>query len=435
MALLTSNEFYERHFNEFSKHIHDNEKTLIISNKDSQLKFKSKKNLDFILIDFNDDFDSQTNNIKNSYDLIILSDVFEVSHDIIKFLKTLKKYLNFDGKIIIASINPFWNVPLKILENLNLKKKSNNRSYIHLKKFSTVLSSVGFDVVSTKSRQYFPFKFFYLGTFLNNLLEIVFYFFNLGIRTYIIIKENNLNNENNNLSKTIIVPAKNEEGNLVELISRIPNLGKNTEVIISCGKSKDNTFDVAKSLKSKHLDIKVIEQSLDGKSNAVWEALEASSGEIIAILDADLSVDPEKLVEFFEIISLNRADFVNGTRLIYNMEKGSMRLINNVGNRIFQFIVTLIIRLPLTDSLCGTKVFKRNLYEKIKFWQSTIKIKDPFGDFDLLFAAAFSGQKILELPIHYKSRTYGKTQIKRYRDGFILIRYLLKSFYKFNSSL
>ena len=226
-----------------------------------------------------------------------------------------------------------------------------------------------------------------------------------------------------------------EEGNLVELISRIPNLGKNTEVIISCGKSKDNTFDVAKSLKSKHLDIKVIEQSLDGKSNAVWEALEASSGEIIAILDADLSVDPEKLVEFFEIISLNRADFVNGTRLIYNMEKGSMRLINNVGNRIFQFIVTLIIRLPLTDSLCGTKVFKKNLYEKIKFWQSTIKIKDPFGDFDLLFAAAFSGQKILELPIHYKSRTYGKTQIKRYRDGFILIRYLLKSFYKFNSSL
>ena len=433
MSLLSSKEFYKRHHNEFYKYIYDNEKTLIISNIDSSLEFKTKENIDLLILDLNNDIEYQINKINNNYNLIILSDVFEVSHDIIKFLNLLKKYLIFDGKILITSINPIWNIPLKILEYLKLKKSSTNRSYIHLKKISTVVASIGFDVVTTKSRQYFPFKLFYIGSIINNVIEIIFYFLNFGIRTYIILKENNINYQSN-FTKTIIVPAKNEEGNLTELINRIPNLGKNTEVIISCGKSKDNTLAVAKSIKSEYLDIKVIEQTLDGKANAVWEALEFSSGEVIAILDADLSVDPEKLDEFFEIITLNRADFVNGTRLIYNMEKGAMKLINNLGNRAFQFIVSLIIRLPLTDSLCGTKVFKRSLYEKIKSWQLRLKVTDPFGDFDLLFAAAFSGEKIIELPIHYKTRVYGKTQIRRFRDGFVLIRYLIKSFYEFNTS-
>jgi len=125
---------------------------------------------------------------------------------------------------------------------------------------------------------------------------------------------------------------------------------------------------------------------------------------------------------------------VNGTRLIYDMERGAMKFINNIGNRVFQFIVSLIIGLPLTDSLCGTKVFRRTLYTKIISWQSTVKTKDPFGDFDLLFSAAYSGHKILELPIHYKTRTYGETQIHKYRDGYKLIKYLVRSFYKFNSS-
>ena len=434
MALLSSTEFYRRHNTEFEKYIYENEKTLIISNIDSGMKINERNNLDLIEFDLDQSFDSQIAKFTGKYDLIILSDVFEVSQDIIKFLNLLRVYLNVDGRIIIASINPIWNIPLKILENLKIKKDSKNRSYIHLKKFSTVLSSVGFEVLSSRSRQYFPFKFFYIGSFINSFFEIILYFLNSGIRTYIIIKEINYKSEFREYTKTIIVPAKNEEGNLVSLVNRIPNLGKNTEVIVSCGKSKDNTLQVAKELKSDHLTIKVIEQTKNGKANAVWEALNISTGEIIAILDADISVDPEKLTEFFEIISLNRADFVNGTRLIYNMEKGAMKLINNIGNRVFQFIVSIIIGLPLTDSLCGTKVFKRSLYEKIHYWQSSVKIKDPFGDFDLLFSAAYSGHKILELPIHYRTRTYGKTQIRKYRDGFTLIRYLLRSFYKFNSS-
>lgn len=435
MALLSSKQFYKRHSIEVNKHVFENQNTLIISNIESNFKLENKDNLDFIEIKVKNNFHKEINKINSSYDLIILSDVLEVSEDIVEVLNSLKKHLNHDGKILISSINPIWNMPLKLLETLKIKKYSKNRAYIHLNKFSRVLSSLGFYIVMSKSRQYFPFKLFFVGSFINTLLEIIFYFLNLGIRTYILIKEDTTTNPKQNKSKTIIIPAKNEEGNLVELVERIPFLGEDTEAIISCGSSKDDTLRVANSLVSNHLDIKVIEQSKTGKANAVWEALNIASGDLVAILDADISVDPEELTEFFDVIESNRADFVNGTRLIYPMEKGSMRLINNLGNRAFQLLITLIIRLPLTDSLCGTKVFKRDLYEKIKLWQKTIKVEDPFGDFDLLFSAAYSGEKIVELPIHYRTRKYGKTQISRFKDGFKLIRYLIKSFYKFNSSI
>ena len=175
-------------------------------------------------------------------------------------------------------------------------------------------------------------------------------------------------------------------------------------------------------------------QSGKGKANAVWEAIQKSKGDVLAILDADISVEPETISDFFEIIDSNNADFVNGTRLIYPMEKGAMRYINHLGNRLFQFFVGGIVSYPLTDSLCGTKVFKRELYDDLVWWQKKLKYSDPFGDFDLIFTAAFTGRKIIEYPIHYRSRTYGSTQISRFKDGFKLIKYLIYSFFVFRTS-
>lgn len=434
MAILTSKEFYKRHQNEFNKYLFKEKRNLIICNKSSSLNFEEQKNTYIEEIDIIENTLLQVEKIEDVYDLIILSDVLEVSGNMAAILKSLDKNLAIDGKILVTSINPIWNTPLRLLEFLNLKEKSERRSYIHLKKIGTVFESIGYSIVSSNSRQYIPFKLFYLGNFINKILELTLFFLNFGIRTYIVLRKNINETGKIGYKKSIIVPAKNEEKNLEILISRIPRFGTDTEVIISCGKSTDDTLKVAKSLKSDDFSIKVIEQSLNGKANAVWEAIEVSTGDVIAILDADISVDPERLEDFFEIIDNNKADFVNGSRLIYSMEKGSMRFINNIGNRIFQFVISVILRLPLTDSLCGTKVFKRSLYEKILYWQETVDATDPFCDFDLLFSAAFAGEKIVEFPIHYRTRIYGKTQINRFRDGYKLIKYLLKSFYKFNCS-
>ena len=245
----------------------------------------------------------------------------------------------------------------------------------------------------------------------------------------------NIEDTSHSLSKCIIIPAKNEEGNLEELFNRIPSK-EEYEIIFSIGKSQDRTYEVAEKIKNNNpnCNVKLINQTKTGKANAVWESLDISTSEIIAILDADISVDPETMPFFFEIIQSNKADFVNGTRLIYEMEKGSMRFINKIGNRFFQFIIGNVINVKLTDSLCGTKVFRRSLIEKIYWWQTNFNMKDPFGDFDLIFTAAYTGSKIIEYPIHYRTRKYGKTQISRFKDGFKLIIYIVKSFLAFNLS-
>ena len=428
---ISNKSFYKRHNQELIKYIKF-EETLHIVNSVS----KNKVNLegcDFHLIDFNKNDIQKIVSSSKMYDRVIITDVIEVSNDVYNLFKDLKKIIKPGGKLIISSINTKWSLVLKAIEFFKMKDASVRFSYIHNKKIKNIANGVGFEYIKHTSRQFIPFKILLFGSFINKLLESTLFFLNFGIKTYIIFKNKNPNNSNS--TKTIIIPAKNEEGNLVPLINRIPNNEK-YEIIIACGKSKDKTLEKALEIKEKEkfFDVIVIEQTKTGKANAVWESLDKASGDLIAILDADLSVDPETIPDFFEIIDQNEADFVNGTRLIYEMERGAMRLINLIGNRAFQGIIGFIIKENITDSLCGTKVFKKSLIPKIKWWQKEYKVYDPFGDFDLLFTAAFTGEKIIEYPVHYRSRVYGRTQISRFRDGFKLIKYLLKSYLIFNTS-
>jgi len=431
-SLISNKEFYKRHNKELEKYLLF-KNSLHLINETSSAKVKPQGSV-VKYLDLETKLNLQLEEIKSTkFELIILSDVIEVYDDLPNLFETINALLIEDGNLLITSINTKWKIPLKILEFLNFKAKTKQFSYIHSRKFENIAAGVGFDLISSKTRQFLPFKLFYLGNILNKILEVLFFNFNLGIRSYLLFRKDNQTFKK--MTKSIIIPAKNEEGNLKELVARIPKT-LDTELIFSIGKSQDKTLDVALKIQQHNKDfiIKVYEQSKNGKANAVWEAVEKSEGEIIAILDSDISVDPEELVNFYEIIENNYADFVNGTRLIYEMEKGSMRFINKLGNRIFQYLIGKIINEPITDSLCGTKVFKRNLSNNIFWWQNTFKLNDPFGDFDLLFAASYSGAKILEYPIHYRARTYGTTQISRFRDGYKLIRYLFKSFLIMNTT-
>jgi glycosyltransferase involved in cell wall biosynthesis len=204
-----------------------------------------------------------------------------------------------------------------------------------------------------------------------------------------------------------------------------------------CGESKDKTLIEAKRLSEDFpsLNIKVMEQTRNGKANAVFEALKTTKNDLIAILDADISVDPETLTDFYKIIENGKADFVNGTRFVYRKEKNSMRFFNVLGNKVFQYLISALISRNLTDSLCGTKVFHKSLKYKIIEWQKLNRVKDPFGDFDLLFSAAYCGLNIVEYPVYYRSRVYGVTQISRFKDGFKLFYYFLISLKSFNASI
>ncbi len=434
MLNLPRKTFYQNHSKEIDKYISENITALHIISKSSSIDSDIPGTEQLII---NEEISSEIIKLVDSarkYDLIVITDIFEVSQDIYGLVKNLKDNLKDDGKILLTSINPKWNTIFKIFEFMKLKRTSNINSFIHPKKISNVFNSLGFENIRNYNRQIFPFKFFGIGSFINIILELTLGFLNIGIKTYFtyqLIERKRLS-----YTKSIIVPAKNEEGNLEELISRIPPFDDLCEIIISCGPSKDNTTQKAIELINKfsYLEIKVFEQSKNGKANAVWEAIEKSSGDVIAILDSDISVDPEELSHFFEIIETRNCDFVNGTRLMYKMEDSAMRSLNKIGNRSFQYLISKLIDVNLSDTLCGTKIFKKTSIQNLYTWQNKIKISDPFCDFDLIFSSAYSGGKILEYPVHYRTRKYGKTNISRFRDGWRLILYLINSLILFKTS-
>ena len=431
MIQFSNQTFYNRHNNEISKYV-KNDSSLHLININSKDKMNYKQGKKYF-VDHKEANLIDLLNQNEKYDSIVLTDIVENHDDLYSLLRDLKLILRNDGKIIISSLNTKYLFFIKILEYLKLKHSNGSSSYIHLKNIKNITNGVGLDYCKFYTKQLFPFKLLGFGNLINKLLELLFFKFNFGIKTYMIFRPSEV--LENEYSKSIIIPAKNEEGNLEELVSRIPNF-KDTEVIFAYGKSKDNTLEVMKRIieTNNKFKFKLIEQTKTGKANAVWEAIKVVENDVIAILDADISVEPETLGDFFEIVDKNRADFVNGTRLIYHMDKNSMRFLNRLGNRFFQFFISIIINEPLSDSLCGTKVFKKSYLDDLNKWQNEFGKTDPFGDFDLIFAAAYSAQKIVELPINYKERRYGTTQISRFKDGFKLLIYLVASFIAFNTS-
>ena len=431
MFKISNKIFYYRHKKEIEKYLESKNSLHIlnISSKNKIINIESDK----LFLDLNDPNNLPNIDKNKKYDRILLTDVIENHDDVFTLLARVTYSLSYDCKLIVSSINSRYSLIFKIFEYLKIKDSNKNNSYIHIKKIKNITNGLGLEYQKYYTKQLFPFKLFFIGDIINRTLEVLFFPFNLGIKTYMIFRP--LNRGGRKLSKSIIIPAKNEEGNLKELVSRIPKFD-DTEIIFSYGKSEDNTLKMMNEISDifSNFIFKVVIQSETGKANAVWEALEVVENEVIAILDADISVEPETLSDFFNIIEKNSADFVNGTRLVYDMDKKSMRFLNKIGNRFFQYFISKIIKEPLTDSLCGTKVFKKTYIEDLYRWQSIISAKDPFGDFDLIFSAAYSGQKIVELPISYKERRYGTTQISRFKDGYKLLIYLLASFRIFNTS-
>ncbi len=225
-------------------------------------------------------------------------------------------------------------------------------------------------------------------------------------------------------SVSVIIPCYNEEGNIENCIKRVPKLGRKTEIIVVDDGSKDKTAEIAKKLKSKYSNLRLISYKPNhGKGYAVKAGLDVAQEDILLILDADMAVSPEELTKFIKPLEEGKADFTNGTRFIYKMEKGAMGKLNNIGNRFMGVMFSLVLGQKITDSLCGTKVFFRKDYKKIGIYPD-----DPWGDFSLIFGAAKLGLKINEIPVHYKRRVAGKSKMKIIEHGIKLMRVWFKQY-------
>ena len=249
-------------------------------------------------------------------------------------------------------------------------------------------------------------------------------FWKLSINEILIARPMEMREPVDEATCSVVIPCRNEKENIEQAVLRTPEMGKHTEIIFVEGHSKDGTFEECKRVKRKYpkKDINVLNQDGKGKGDAVRKGFSHSKGDVLMILDADLTVPPEDLQKFFNVIVSGRGEFINGTRLVYQMEDNAMRLLNLVGNKFFSKAFTYILEQRIRDTLCGTKVLWREDYLKILAGREYFGNFDPFGDFDLLLGAAKLNIKIIEIPIQYRDRSYGKTQISRFRHALLLLR-------------
>ena len=399
---------------------------------------KQYNNIDFIEGDI--ESENCLDKIDGTFGYIIISDTIGYLNDIENTLEKLHNICNIDTRIIIAHYSPFWEPLLNIAARLGLKMPELSKALLNENDISFLLYSAGFETVKKQKKIIFPFKFLGLGRFINRYLSSIPILSNLCIRNYVISRS--LNNYSSDLptSASVIIPCRNEKGNIRNALERLPLFTKDIEIIFVEGNSSDGTWnEVKKVIKDKifikkGFKMKAIQQKGKGKADAVFQAFSEASNDVLIILDGDLTVAPEDIPKFWKKISSGEAEYINGTRLIYPMEHQAMRFLNYIANKIFSILFTWLLGQRYTDTLCGTKVIRKKHFDKAKIINKNLGDFDPFGDFFIIFGAARLNLKMLEVPIRYRAREYGETQISRFSHGFLLVKMVIFAFFKLKAT-
>lgn len=373
--------------------------------------------------------DAEKITLKEKFDYIIISDSLGYFEDVQKVFKELQKLSTPATRIIINYQSFLWVPFLTLAEKIGLKMPSKKLNWLNFTDISNLLSICGFEVIKKGRRFLLPIYIPLLYVLFNKYLS-QFPLFNHLCLTNIVIAKPVFSKPSDNTvySVSVIIPARNEKGNIENAVKRIPKMGKHSEIIFVEGHSTDGTLEEIKRVckkYSKKIDLKYTKQDGKGKGDAVRKGFKMARGDILMILDADLTVPPEDLTKFYDAISTGKGEFINGSRLVYPMEDEAMRMLNILGNKFFSVMFTWILGQKLKDTLCGTKALFRKDYEKISANRSYFGDFDPFGDFDLLFGSAKLNLKIVELPVRYMAREYGSTNISRFKHGWLLLKMVI----------
>ena len=370
--------------------------------------------------------DVETMGLKGKFDYVIISDTLGYLEDIQKAFQQLWKICHPETRIIVTYHSFLWQPFLSLAELLRIKMPQLRLNWLNREDIENLLLLTGFEVVKRGRRLLLPFFFPVLSWLFNKVLSQLPLLNRLCLTGYIIARVPQIRpDDNDSYSVSVVIPARNEKGNIEEAVKRCPAMGKHTELIFVEGHSTDGTLEEIKRVCRRHgrrWDIRYAVQDGKGKFDAVRKGFDLARGDILMILDADLTVPPEDLVKFYNAIASGRGEFINGTRLVYPMEKQSMRILNMVGNKFFSLAFTWLLGQRLKDTLCGTKVLHRKNWEKICRNRHYFGDFDPFGDFDLIFGASKLNLKIVEVPIRYQARQYGTTNISRFKHGWLLLR-------------
>jgi len=357
--------------------------------------------------------------IDGKFDVIIFSDTVNDLWDVQRALEQIKRLCKPHTRLILNFYNHLWQLPLTIAQSLNLAAPMLHQNWLTNEDIDNMLRLAGFESVRFSHEILWPLP---LGRVANRYLVKLWPFRDFALSNFVVARPAPQRVQEQSVS--VVIAARNEAGNIKSIFERVPTMGRETELIFVEGHSHDNTYEtIADEIPLHPLTPSLLlRQTGIGKADAIRLGFEKASGDILMILDADLTVPPEDLPRFYDAIVSGKGEFINGVRLVYPMEKEAMRTLNFIGNKLFSMTFSWLLGQPIKDTLCGTKVMWREDYEKIAANRSYFGDFDPFGDFDLIFGAAKLNRKIIDLPIRYRDRTYGTTNISRWRHGILLFR-------------
>jgi len=361
--------------------------------------------------------------IEGHFDYLVLSDLIGYLHDVQRAFRSLQGVCNPRTRVIVTQYNYLWEPVLRLAQALKLKAPVPIQNWLLSADIENMLYLAGFEVIKKGNKLLFPKYVPLLSSFLNKFAANLPIFRHLGVVQYYVARP--IPAEPKELSVSVVIPCRNERGNIEQAIVRLPEFGRSLDIVYIEGNSTDGTLQEVKRVSQvygQQRNIRWAVQDGKGKGDAVRKGFGMASGDILMILDADLTVAPEDLPEFYNAVRSGRGEFINGSRLVYAMEREAMRLFNILGNKFFSMMFTWLLGQRIKDTLCGTKVLFKRDYERIVAQRSYFGDFDPFGDFDLLFGAAKLNLKIVELPVRYHARTYGQTNIQRWRHGWLLLR-------------
>lgn len=369
--------------------------------------------------------DAHELDVKEKFDFVILSDVVNELWDVQAVLQKINEWTTPQSRIIINFYSRLWELPLALVRKLGLVKPMLMQNWLTVEDITGLLSLAGCEVIRHWEEIIWPVRTPVMDSLANRFVAKLWPFRIFDLTHFMVAKPVEAVTGAEALPVvSVVVPARNESGNIERIWNSVPEMGGGTEIIFVEGGSTDDTYDVIeRTIKNNpQRRAKLFRQSGKGKGDAVRLGFQQAGGDILMILDADLTVPPEDLPRFYEAIYSGKAEFVNGVRLVYPMEKEAMRFLNLVGNKFFSLVFSWLLGQPIKDTLCGTKVLWKRDYEKIAANRAYFGDFDPFGDFDLLFGAAKLNLKIVAIPIRYRERTYGATNISRWSHGWLLLR-------------
>ena len=359
------------------------------------------------------------------YDYITLVNVIGEMSDVQAGLAQLRRHCSAETRLIIVQYSYLWEPICRLAARLGLKLDNPTPNWLSPKDMEGLLHLAGYEMVHSGYTLPLPIRVPGLNWMFNSLLGRLWGTRKLGFQSYVVARPLIAPADPQSCTCTVVVPCKNEEDNIDGLVERIPRMGAGTQIIFIDDHSTDCTAEKVRAAIARNpdRDIRLVPGPGQGKGAACREGFDHATGDVLMILDADMTVMPEELPAFFEAITSGRGEFINGSRMVYPLEDQAMRPLNILGNKMFAGLFSLLLEQRIRDTLCGTKVCWRRDYPNIMATREYFNSCDRWGDYDWIFGAARNHLKIVELPVHYRERVAGVTKMThRLRNARIMLR-------------